>query len=303
MKKTTLILLFITIFSLSVFSQTEDKTNWEKFAPNAEDFSLELPKLPKQSAKSVTDKYNSRDYRVASGETFYLISSHKNINDSPYKILYDFAAKNAVKILSNENERSDGEFVSFYDTEGFYQTILVVKTRRRFYIFHTLTEIENNSDIKRFFDSIKISSDSSTSDFTKEKGEFLSNIQPATQKNNSSQISQNLALQNGDSENKSNEISNQNEQKVETKKYKILFKPRANYTDLASYYRLTGTVTLRVTFLSNGKIGKISVANKLPFGITNEAIKAARSIRFEPESINGIPQTVIVHIVYNYTIF
>ena len=73
---------------------------------------------------------------------------------------------------------------------------------------------------------------------------------------------------------------------------KILFKPRARYTDAARQQNIQGTVTLRVTFLASGQIGGVSAVRGLPAGLTEEAIAAARSIRFEPQKVGGVPQTV-----------
>ena len=62
----------------------------------------------------------------------------------------------------------------------------------------------------------------------------------------------------------------------------ITFKPKASYPpDVQAHVQ--GTVTLRVEFLATGTIGKISVIKGLPYGLTEEAIKAARGIKFKPE--------------------
>ncbi|MBA2736364.1 MAG: energy transducer TonB, partial [Pyrinomonadaceae bacterium] len=84
---------------------------------------------------------------------------------------------------------------------------------------------------------------------------------------------------------------------------KIISKPRANYTDAARQNQIQGTVTLRVTFLASGQIGKISLVNDLPDGLTEQAIAAARTIRFEPQIVNGKPRTVTKTVQYNFTIY
>ena len=48
-----------------------------------------------------------------------------------------------------------------------------------------------------------------------------------------------------------------------------------------------GTVALKVRFLAGGTIGKILVIHGLPDGLTEEAVKAARGIRFLPARLNG----------------
>lgn len=84
---------------------------------------------------------------------------------------------------------------------------------------------------------------------------------------------------------------------------KILAKPRANYTDAARQNQVQGTVTLRVTFLANGSIGSISPVSGLPNGLTEQAIAAARGIRFEPAKVNGVAQTVTKQVQYSFTLY
>ncbi len=83
----------------------------------------------------------------------------------------------------------------------------------------------------------------------------------------------------------------------------ITAKPRAPYTDAARQNQFTGTVTLRVTFLSSGQIGSISPISGQPYGLTEQAIAAARQIRFEPAKKNGVPQTVTKQVQYSFTLY
>ena len=62
-------------------------------------------------------------------------------------------------------------------------------------------------------------------------------------------------------------------------------------------------MNLRITFLSNGTVGEIAAIKKLPFGITESAIEAAKRIRFEPEYVNGSPITVKKVLQYSFTIY
>jgi TonB family protein len=84
---------------------------------------------------------------------------------------------------------------------------------------------------------------------------------------------------------------------------KILAKPRANYTDAARANQVQGTVRVRVTFLANGEIGSISPVSSLPDGLTEQAIAAARQIKFEPAKRAGIPMSVTKVVEYTFTIY
>jgi TonB family protein len=69
---------------------------------------------------------------------------------------------------------------------------------------------------------------------------------------------------------------------------RILTKPAAAYTDLARMNAHEGEVRLRVTFLDSGEIGSVIPVTGLPYGLTEQAIAAARGIKFEPQMKNGV---------------
>jgi hypothetical protein len=60
---------------------------------------------------------------------------------------------------------------------------------------------------------------------------------------------------------------------------------------------------LRVTFLASGQIGGIASVNGQPYGLTEQAIAAARQLKFEPAKRNGVPQTVIKQVQYSFTLY
>ncbi len=84
---------------------------------------------------------------------------------------------------------------------------------------------------------------------------------------------------------------------------KIISKPRPGYTDSARVNNVQGTVILKVTFLASGQIGGVSVIKGLPNGLTEQAIAAAKNIRFEPAKRGGTPYAVNKNVEYSFTIF
>ena len=83
----------------------------------------------------------------------------------------------------------------------------------------------------------------------------------------------------------------------------ITAKPKATYTDAARQNNVQGSVLLRVTFLGNGSIGSISPVKGLPYGLTEQAIAAARRIQFEPKKVDGVGQTVVKQVEYSFTMY
>jgi TonB family protein len=83
----------------------------------------------------------------------------------------------------------------------------------------------------------------------------------------------------------------------------IISKPRPAYTDAARENNIQGTIRLRVMFLATGAIGAVQLVQGLPFGLTEQAVAAARQIRFEPKLVNGQPVTVTKIVEYSFTIY
>ena len=87
------------------------------------------------------------------------------------------------------------------------------------------------------------------------------------------------------------------------RKLNILSTPRANYTELARMTQTTGTVRVRVTLSSDGQIRDVLVLSFLPFGLTQQAVKAAKQLKFTPEMLNNTPVSVSKIIEYNFNLY
>lgn len=82
----------------------------------------------------------------------------------------------------------------------------------------------------------------------------------------------------------------------------ILFKPSAVYTPEARENGVQGAVTVRVIFNASGQIGSIATVSGLPDGLTEQAVKAAKQIKFEPQKRGDIAYSVSKTIQYNFAI-
>ncbi len=83
----------------------------------------------------------------------------------------------------------------------------------------------------------------------------------------------------------------------------IISETRAKYTEAANLKGTQGKVVLRVTFLENGKIGKISVVSGLPNGLTEEAISAAKQIKFTPAMSHGTRYSQTKTVTYTFSLY
>ncbi len=87
------------------------------------------------------------------------------------------------------------------------------------------------------------------------------------------------------------------------KKLEILSQPIPQYTNKARENKTEGVVRLRIAFTASGQIGNITSTNNLPDGLTEQAIAAARQIKFEPATRDGQPTTIVRIVEYNFTIY
>ncbi len=88
-----------------------------------------------------------------------------------------------------------------------------------------------------------------------------------------------------------------------TQKFRLIAKPKATYTDPARQNSVQGNVTLRVQLLASGQVGSITPVSRLPYGLTEQAIAAARQIKFEPAKRDGVAVTTTVTFQYSFTIY
>ncbi|MDX6382600.1 MAG: hypothetical protein QOK48_173 [Blastocatellia bacterium] len=88
-----------------------------------------------------------------------------------------------------------------------------------------------------------------------------------------------------------------------TTKVRVLQKPEPTYTDRGRAAGITGTVILRAVFTSFGRVENILVVRSLPGGLTEEAIRAARRIRFTPATKDGRAVSMFMELQYNFNLF
>lgn len=65
-------------------------------------------------------------------------------------------------------------------------------------------------------------------------------------------------------------------------KAEILTRPEPGYTREARRAGMQGNVVLKVLLLPNGKIDRVRVVRRVPYGLTENAIRAACEIKFKP---------------------
>ncbi len=86
-------------------------------------------------------------------------------------------------------------------------------------------------------------------------------------------------------------------------KISVVSKPEPYYTEGAREADVVGTVVLRVVFGSNGAITHVRVVSGLPHGLTEQAIFAARQIKFHPAIKDNRFVSIWVELQYNFNLY
>ncbi len=87
------------------------------------------------------------------------------------------------------------------------------------------------------------------------------------------------------------------------KPFNVLSKPRASYTDAARTKSISGRIAIIVIFGASGRIEGMLLKNSLGDGLDENAMNAARHIKFSPPIKDGKPKTIIRTVEYSFTVF
>jgi TonB family protein len=90
--------------------------------------------------------------------------------------------------------------------------------------------------------------------------------------------------------------------KVDTRA-RVLSKPEPTYTQAAKQAKVSGRIVLMGVFSAEGTVRHLLVLQGLPYGMTEEALKAARRIKFVPATIDGKPVSTFIQLQYQFNLY
>ena len=88
-----------------------------------------------------------------------------------------------------------------------------------------------------------------------------------------------------------------------TTRAQVLSRPEPLYTERARQHGTKGTVVLRMVLAADGVVRHIFVVRGLPNGLTENAVNAARRLKFIPATKDGRRVSQFVTIQYNFNIY
>ena len=83
----------------------------------------------------------------------------------------------------------------------------------------------------------------------------------------------------------------------------IAFRPEPSYTEEARQNALSGSVLLKAIFTADGAVTNIKVASGLPYGLEENAIEAAKKIKFIPAMKDGKLVSTWMQLEYNFNLY
>jgi hypothetical protein len=294
MKRVVTVLLLSIFLACIINAQKESYTapvKWERYKLNEQNLSLNLPKLPVMISESNSCTQTKTDrFAVYANDVIY---GFNVINKLALEVPDWCENKNGfgkksfkerIKEFKAKKEDSVEEKLNVNKREG-----VLVKDKLLTYLF--IDDLEND----RWFEFWTANSEISNPQVE----EYFKSILFRSE-TNAIEIGEGSDRTLGDkSENSSESIS----PKLENKGVQLFTKPRPVYTEIARKNNYEGSVTMRVTFLANGGIGSVQPIDEIPYGLTEEAIKAARKIVFIPAKRNGINISESKRVQYSFTIY
>jgi len=88
-----------------------------------------------------------------------------------------------------------------------------------------------------------------------------------------------------------------------TRKAIVVWKPEPSYTETARQNLVAGTVVLRGVLTASGETVITEVKLGLRDGLTENAIKAAKHIKFFPAEKDGKPVSMLIQLEYNFNLY
>ncbi len=297
------IVVCLILLSASVAAQKGDEPivqepNWQRYRLTPHKLSVLLPKMPvSDDSRDECRSYSSNVYSSFADDIVYTVRVFADTKRRPPSWCretskFDAAfmderirdLESSLKLRRTLDEKS-GTYRKVLLADDLHQYQIVGDPAKGgFFVYSVAHHKDHIVDTNRFFNSLETSTAKTESVLDVLKGSHRTV---------------------GDSKLKPIDKESWREIDTETldRNYRIVNKFKARYTDAARTANIQGTVRLRVTLLASGATGAITPVTKLPHGLTEQAITAAKRIVFLPKKVKGVNQNVIVTVEYGFNIY
>jgi TonB family protein len=285
------LLLFVITANVRAQNSGAGSSEWKTYMIRGEEFSAAFPLLPAVDIK-VRPLYNMNIKRkevlvgcYADGVVYTVIA----IENRPRRSLNDFIRENMGNGSSPATESDvtrdgiSGKQFLYSENSGMVQYFA---GKDRLYRFGASSLKQDDPRVKKFFESVKLGPPAA--DATEMMDGPGQPYEPMDEPADAATDVTTQKLLTG---------------KEVDRKVRLAMKPEPMYTELARRSQITGTVVLKCVFSRNGNITNLRIVSALPNGLTENAIDAAKKIKFFPAMKDGKPVSMWMQLEYNFNLY
>lgn len=271
-------------------------SKWQRYSAAIDEFSVELPHQPTTISVSRPTrmfekaKPDGNMYSLYDDGIVYAILSFPNPNRK--EPLETFINELKYYPISGKDARFDRQIELdgivgkqyIFGGQLLSGKIRFYITQNRIHLLHVAGEDINKAGVNKFFSSFSLSIKPSGIEIT-DTGHLIKSgesVSPGTAEGSPA-----IALTG----------------RQVTRKAIVVLKPEPSYSDEAKKAQIAGTVVIRAVFSSSGNVTNIRVVSGLPFGLSEQAIIAARNLRFIPAMKDGKYVSMHIQLEYNFNLY
>ena len=259
---------------------------WQRYTIRRDEFSVMLPAHPAMSTKKAMVIWLAKE-RVqhtlgayADGLVFTVLcvdnsSSRQSLDDYIEQEIFSHAGWDRTSQKELTVNRFNGRQYSLPNPVP--GTLQIFATRNHICRFNAFGATMDDARVKQFFSSVTLGNKNDGIEVNDGNGVPP---KPATQDN-----------------------ANAFTVKEVDRKPFVAFRPEPNYTEEARQNALTGSVILKAVLTAEGAVTNIKVAASLPYGLEQNAIDAAKRLRFIPAMKDGKFVSTWMQLEYNFNLY
>ena len=284
MKKIFLLFALLILVAPGVMAQNA----WKRYTVKGEAFSVIFPTVPAMATyKEIVDRFEKeRRQRVLGAYADGLVYTVSCSENPTQELLEDFIEQEIFthstfdRTSEKDLKRNGFKGKQYLAPDKVPGTVQIFKTGNTIYRFQVFGAPTDDTRVQRYFSSVVL-------------GKSASGIEV------SDGVGVPYAPKAADDESMAKPFVG----KDVSRKAVLVMKPEPTYTEEARQNAVTGVVVLKVVFFSDGSVGNIRTVYGLPYGLTEQAIQAARKMKFIPAVKDGKFVSMWMQLEYNFNLY
>lgn len=290
MRRVCLLFALVILVAPAVMAQKQS-SGWKRYTVKGESFSVTLPTLPAMASyQEFVDRLEKLRWQRVLGAyadgVVYTVSCSENPN--PQELLEDFIEQEIFthstfdRTSEKDLKRNGFSGKQYFAPDKVPGTVQIFSTGKAIYRFQVFGAPADDARVQQYFSSVVLGKSASGIEVTDGFGvPYESEPKAQTEENNAK------ALPGKDVD----------------RKAVVVMKPEPMYTEEARQNSISGTVVLKVAFSSDGSVVNIHTILGLPYGLTKNAIEAAKKIKFVPAVKDGRFVSMWMQLEYNFNLY